>query len=82
MIMESYLKKRKIKKNYFIVISNIKTFSKKLCLTKFPTTKILPNLQGTRQRRGLDNVEYGILIISACLLWSGFPFEEFTEFYE
>ena len=45
MMTESYLKKRKIKKIYFEVISNPKIFNIKFCLMKLPTTKILPNSQ-------------------------------------
>ena len=37
---ELYPKKRKIKKNYFKVISNIKNFNIKFFLKKLPTTKI------------------------------------------
>ena len=29
---------------------------------KLPTTKIFPNLQGTKQRKGVDNVEYDISV--------------------
>ena len=52
MIVVSYLMKRKIKKIFLEVISNTKIFYIKFCLMKLPTTKILPNLQGTRQRGG------------------------------
>ena len=48
-ISVSYLMKRKIKKIFYEVISNTKIFNIKFCSMKLPTTKILPNLQGTRQ---------------------------------
>ena len=51
--------KRKIKKIFFEVISNTKILNIKFCSIIFPTTKILPYLQGTRQGGGLDNIEYG-----------------------
>ena len=51
MIVVLYLVKRKIKKNFFEVISNTKIFNIKFCSMKLQTTKILPNLQGTEQRR-------------------------------
>ena len=35
---------------------------------KFPTTKILPNLQGRLNRGELDNVEYGNLILNINIL--------------
>ena len=59
MIAVSYIMKRKIKKIFFEVISNSKIFNI-IFSTKLSTTKIFPNLQGTRQRGGgLDNVEFG-----------------------
>ena len=50
-IAVSYLIKRKIKKIFYEVISNTKIFNLKFCSMKLPTTKDLPNLQGTWQRR-------------------------------
>ena len=50
--------KRKIKKIFFEVISNSKIFNIIFFSTKLSTTKILPNLQGTRKRGGLDKVKY------------------------
>ena len=42
------------------VISNTKILYIKFCSMIFPTTKILPNLQGGLDKEGgLDNVEYG-----------------------
>ena len=49
MIAVSYQMKRKIKKIYLEVISNTKIFYIKFSSMKLPTTKILPNLQGTGQ---------------------------------
>ena len=34
---------------------------------KLPTTKILPNLQGGSDKKGLDNFEYGISIVWCAL---------------
>ena len=60
MIAVSYIVKRKIKKIFFEVISNSKILNIIFFSTKLSTTKIFPNLQGgTRQRGGLDSVEYG-----------------------
>ena len=51
---------KKIKKIFLELISNTKIFNIKFCRMKLSTIKILSNLQGeTRQRGGLDNVEYG-----------------------
>ena len=49
MIVVSYLMKRKIKKIFHEEISNTKIFNIKFCLIKLSITKILINLQGTRQ---------------------------------
>ena len=62
MIALSYIMKRKIKKIFFEVISNSKILNI-FFSTKLSTTKILPNLQGARQRGGLDCVEYGIKFV-------------------
>ena len=39
--------------------SNIKIFYVKFNFMKFPTNKILLNSQGTKQKRELDNIEFG-----------------------
>ena len=52
MIAVSKLMKRKVKKIFFEGISNFKIFNLTFCSMKLPTTKILPILQGTRQRGG------------------------------
>ena len=51
MIAVFYLMKIKIKKIFLEVISNTKIFNIKNCSIKLPTTNIMPNLQGTGQRR-------------------------------
>ena len=48
MIVVSSLMKRKIKKIFLENFGN-KNFNIKFCFMKLSTTKILPNLQGTRQ---------------------------------
>ena len=50
-IFESVIMKRKIKNIFFNVIYNTKIFSIKFCYMMLLATKILPNLQGIRQRR-------------------------------
>ena len=59
MIAVLYLIKSIKKKIFLELISNTKTFNIKFCSMKLSKIKILTNLQETRQKRGLDNVEYG-----------------------
>ena len=55
---------KKIKKILLELISNTTILNIKFYSMKLPATEILQNLQGTKQMRGLDNVEYGIAIIA------------------
>ena len=46
---------------------------------KLPTTKILPNLQGSSTKEGLDNVVYDIQIKLIIFLVNNYNTEEFKE---
>ena len=62
MIAVSYIVKRKIKKIFFEVISNSKIFNIIFFFNEIVNDQDFPKITGgggTRQRGGLDSVEYG-----------------------
>ena len=64
MIVVSYLMKRKIKKIFFKIISNTKIFYINFFSMKLTTTEILSNLHRGLDKGGLDNVEYGTILVN------------------
>ena len=66
MIAVSYIMKRKIKKIFYEIISNSKIFNIIFFNEMINDQDFAKLTGGTRQRGGLDNVEYGIKIIISC----------------
>ena len=59
MIAVSYIMERKIKKIFFEVISNSTIFNINFFQRNGQRPRFSQTYRGTRQREGLDNVEYG-----------------------